>query len=461
MSGLFGLLSVTSRALEAQSYGLNTVSQNVANVNTPGYSRRDVELAASAPADPLSAGTGVDVIGVQAEHDTLLDQRLWQEQPSEQQQSALADSLGVVQVAIGTPGSSLDSNLSAFFNAFSTLSQDPVSASNRQQVVLQGQALASAFNQISSRLTAAQQDADHNVKTDVTSVNALATQIANLNTAIAQAGGGTTSSGQTLQDAQRQLVNQLTQLLPATVVTRSDGGLDLSVATGHALVIGGSAYALTTTPQAGTGLLAISAADGTDVTSGIASGHIGGLLQVRDQNIPNYLSQLDGLAYAVVQQVNTLHAAGYDLNGATGQNFFTALGASAGAASAMAVDPAVAADPTKVAAASIATSGDNQNATAIAALASKKVMSGNSATFNDAWAGLVYAVGQDTQTAQNQQQAHTSVVQQIQTLQDSVSGVSLDEEAMSMTKFQRAYQANAQLFSLVNSTLNSLLQMVG
>jgi flagellar hook-associated protein 1 FlgK len=256
-------------------------------------------------------------------------------------------------------------------------------------------------------------------------------------------------------------VNQLTQLLPATVVTRSDGGLDLSVATGHALVIGGSAYALTTTPQAGTGLLAISAADGTDVTSGIASGHIGGLLQVRDQNIPKYLSQLDGLAYAVVQQVNTLHAAGYDLNGATGQNFFTALGASAGAASAMAVDPAVAADPTKVAAASIATSGDNQNATAIAALASKKVMSGNSATFNDAWAGLVYAVGQDTQTAQNQQQAHTSVVQQIQTLQDSVSGVSLDEEAMSMTKFQRAYQANAQLFSLVNSTLNSLLQMVG
>jgi flagellar hook-associated protein 1 FlgK len=87
-------------------------------------------------------------------------------------------------------------------------------------------------------------------------------------------------------------------------------------------------------------------------------------------------------------------------------------------------------------------------------------MNGGTTTFNDAWSSLVYGVGQDTQTAQNQQQTHTNVVQQIQNLQDSVSGVSLDEEAMAMMKFQRAYQASAQMFSVVNTTLDTLLQMV-
>jgi flagellar hook-associated protein 1 FlgK len=460
MSGLFGLLSITARALEAQTYGLNTVSQNVANVNTPGYSRRQVELMASAPTDALSAGNGVDILGVRAEHDTMLDQRLWQEQPLAQQQAALADSLGVVQVAIGTPGTSIDSSLQEFFDAFSTLTQDPVSSSNRQQVVRQGQALATAFNQMADRLTSAQQDADSRVQTDVDQVNALAGQIASLNTAIAQAGGGSTTSGQTLQDQQRELVGQLTQLLPTSVITRADGGLDLSVGSGQVLVAGSNTYELTTAPQAITGLLSIKASDGTDITPMVKSGHIGGLLSARDVNIPDYLSQLDDLAYAVVTQVNTKHAAGYDLSGNTGQNFFAALGSSTGAAAAIAVDPAVAGDATKVAAGTTAAPGDNEAAADIAALGTQNVMNGGTATFNDAWSSLIYAVGQDTQTAQNQQQTHTNVVQQIQNLQDSISGVSLDEEAMAMMKFQRAYQASAQMFGVVNTTLDTLLQMV-
>ncbi len=158
--------------------------------------------------------------------------------------------------------------------------------------------------------------------------------------------------------------------------------------------------------------------------------------------------------------MNTLHAAGYDLNGTTGTNFFTPLGSATGAAAAIAMNAAVVADPTKVAAATTNTTGDNQTATAISALRDAKVLGGGLSTMSDAWASLVYQVGQDTQTAQNDQQTHDGVVQQLQTLQDSVSGVNLDEEAMTMMKFQRAYQASAQMFSLVNHTLDTLLQMV-
>ncbi|HVC21285.1 MAG TPA: flagellar hook-associated protein FlgK [Vicinamibacterales bacterium] len=460
MSSLLGLLSLTSGALDAQTYGLNTVGQNVANVNTPGYSRREVELTAAGPTDPLSAGNGVNVLGVKSDHNTLLDPQVWQQQSLAQQQGALADSLGVVQVAIGTPGQSLDSNLSAFFNAFSTLSQDPTSATNRQQVVLQGQSLATAFNQMAQNLTAAQQSADGSIKGAVTQINALTGQIAQLNTSIANAGGSASSEGQTLQDQQRQLVSQLSQLVGINTSSRSDGGLDISFAGGHALVIGSTAYAASTVPAAGTGLATIVAADGTDVTAALSGGQIGGLLQVRDQNIPSYLSQLDNLAYGVVQQVNALHSTGYDLSGTTGTNFFTPLATATGAASAIAVNPTVAANPSAVAAAATNSPGDNQMARNIAALATTNTMSGGTATFNDAWASLVYQVGQDTQTAQSAQSTGNGVVQQLQTLQDNASGVSLDQEATMMMMYQQAYQANAQLFSLVNSTLDTLLQMV-
>jgi flagellar hook-associated protein 1 len=461
MPGLLGLLSLTSGALNAQTYGLNTVGQNVANANTPGYSRKEVELAAAGATDPLSAGNGVNAIGVQSDHNTLLDSPLWQSQSLASQQGALADSLGVVQVAVGTPGQSLDASLSAFFNAFSTLSQDPTSVANRQQVVLQGQSLATAFNEMSQGLSAAQQQADGSVKSDVAQINALTGQIANLNASIASAGGSTSSQAQTLQDQERQLVGQLSQLVTISTTSRSDGGLDVSFAGGHALVIGGSSYAVTTTPQAGTGLANVIAGDGVDVTATIGGGQVGGLLQARDQNIPNYLSQLDNLAYGVTQQVNALHSAGYDLNGNTGTNFFTPLASASGAAAAIAVNPTVAADPSTVAASATAgATGDNQVALGIAALANANTMSGGTATFNDAWSTMVYQVGQDTQTAQSTQTTQNSVVQQIQALQDSASGVSLDQEATSMMMFQSAYQANAQFFSLINSTLDTLLQMV-
>ncbi|MDE3156039.1 MAG: flagellar hook-associated protein FlgK [Acidobacteriota bacterium] len=460
MAGLLDILSTTARSLDAQTYGLNTVSQNISNANTPGYSRREVQLAAAAPAGPLSAGGGVDIVGVKADHDPMLDQQLWQEQPLQQQQNALANQLGVVQVAIGTPGQSIDNNLTQFFDAFSTLAQDPISSTNRQQAVLQGQALAQAFNQMSAKLAQAQSSADAGVRSGVDQINALTSQIAQLNGQIANAGGSTTAGGQTLQDQQRVLVGQLADLTGVNVINRSDGGVDISFGTGQALVIGANAYGVSTSPMAGTGFASILASDGTDVTASITGGQIGGLLQARDTNIPGYVSQLDTLAYTVVQQVNTLHAAGYDLNGTTGTNFFTPLASSSGAAAAIAVNPAVVADPSKVAAGSTNSAGDNQTATAISALRDAKVLGGGSSTMSDAWASLVYQVGQDTQTAQNEQQTHASVVQQLQTLQSSVSGVSLDQEAMSMMQFQRAYQASAQLFSLVNQTVDTLLNMV-
>ena len=126
----------------------------------------------------------------------------------------------------------------------------------------------------------------------------------------------------------------------------------------------------------------------------------------------------------------------------------------------MAVDPNVAADPSLVAAASIASPGDNQTARAMSALRDARVMSGNTATMNDAWGRIIYRAGTDSATAKSDVGSHNEIVQQMEGLRDATSGVSLDEEAMSMLKFQRAYEASAKFFTTINGALDTLMNMV-
>jgi flagellar hook-associated protein 1 len=457
MSGLFGTLTLASRSLAAQQFGLEMVGQNISNVNTDGYSRRVVDFAAVPPTDRLDPGGGVEVSGVRSIRDNLLEQRLWREIPEQQKHSAIADSLQVVEVALGDAGESLDDKLTQFFDSFSALAEDPTSSTARQQVLLQGQAIGSAFSDMVSRLNLAQRDADSRVRGVVDQINSLATRISTLNVSIAKA-GGSGADIQTLKDQQNEAVKTLAGLMNVDVLERQDGGVDITFGLGRPLIIGDTPFALTATPTGPLGLSTISS-NGVDITSEIQSGTLGGLLQVRDTTIPGYISRLDDIAYALNQQVNTLHTSGFDLNGAAGLAFFAPLATSAGAASALTVNAAVAADPSKIAAAAVNTAGDNQIAKQMANLRDARVMFSSTATLHDAWGRLVYQAGTDSQVAQSETTNREEIVRQVQALRDSVSGVSLDEEAANMIKFQRAYEANARFFNTVNSALDVLLSL--
>ena len=206
-----------------------------------------------------------------------------------------------------------------------------------------------------------------------------------------------------------------------------------------------------------------SASTGRHVTPEITGGRLGGLLQVRDVNIPDYQSRLDDLAFEVANQVNTIHTAGFDQSGVAAGDLFafsTPPVGTAGAAAALIVDPAVAADSRLIAAAGIANGGDNQAARAIAALRERPVLNGNTATLSDAWGNLVYRVARDTRSAIDESSSRKAIVDQVDSLRDQVSGVSLDEEAMHLLKFQRAYEANARFFSVIDQTIGILLETV-
>jgi flagellar hook-associated protein 1 FlgK len=151
----------------------------------------------------------------------------------------------------------------------------------------------------------------------------------------------------------------------------------------------------------------------------------------------------------------------HDQLGNTGQDFFAPLASAAGAARLIDVDPAVAGDSRRIAAAGVNQIGDNAVAKGLANLRDALVLDGNSATLVEGWSHLAYRVGRDTRAAVDGLKAQTDIVNQIDALRDAVSGVSLDEEAVQMIKFQRAYEANARFFSTVDQTLSMLFQLVG
>ena len=451
MSGLFASLSMASRSLEAQRAGLDVAGQNIANLNTPGYSRRRLDLA------EVANGTGgVEVLGTRAMRDRVLDARVRTAIPDESREGAIVGTLALVETAIGAPGRGLDGNLAAFFDAFSALSVDPTSTVARDGVILQGQQLATAFRATAARLTDGVRLADNGVRDAVGQLNSLTDQIAALNEAIAAANGVDVDA---LKDRQRTAIEELSGLTAVSVLSRADGGVDVTVPSGRALVIGSTGYAVSI--GTGAGGLATLSLGGATITNEITNGTIGGLLYARDTLIPGYQAALDQLAHGVAQEVNTLHQGGFDLNGAAGTAFFTPPTAVAGAAAAFTVAAPIQANPSLVAASQSGASGDNQVARAIAALREQPVLAGGTTSFTEAWAQLAYRVGSDAAAARTEQGSRHDVLSQVQRLRDQVSGVSLDEEAASMMKFQRAYEANAKFFTVVDQMLQTLMRTVG
>jgi flagellar hook-associated protein 1 FlgK len=457
MSGLFGMLSNTARSLEAQRYGLDAAGQNIANINTPGYARRVVDLGAVPPtSERLNAGHGVEVLGVRRLRDRFLDRRLFQENPAQHRETALADTLGVVESTLGSPSSTLNVRLNQFFDAFGALAQAPTSSTARAEVLARGQALAGEIRATDGRFQQAQLDTDQRIRGTDTEINSLANRLASLNEQIANADAGGTM---TLRDEQNEVIRELSTLVDVETIDLPNGSVQISFGRGKPLVVGDVAYPVTVQNEPTTGFARLYSGV-TDVTAAISGGKVAGLIAARDVNIPGYRSQLDTLAYEMVQQVNTLHDAGFTLSGVDAPPFFQPLGAVAGAAAQIALDPTVAANATLIAAGSVAaTPGDNGTARGLAALRDARVLAGGSATFTGFYTDLVYGIGEDRAVALGEGNIRADVVNQIENLRDSVSGVSLDEEAASLMRFQRAYEANARFFSTVNETLDILLNL--
>ncbi len=453
MSSLNASLAIALSGLSAEQEALAATTNNVANVNTPGYTREVPVLVSSDPVvvSPLTLGTGVTLQNVESIRDPILESRIQQETQTQGQLSSLVAALQQTQVNFTSSTGDIGTAITNFFNSVNTLSTNPSDLSLRQGVLTAAGNLATAFNATANNLTTQNQNLDQNVVQDVGQINTLSQQIAQLNAQISNLENVGESAGSFI-DQRTQAIDQLSSLVDVSVIP-SDNSLTLTTASGAPLVAGQQSFQLTTaiTPS---GLHDVYS-QGNDITSAIASGELGGTLQTRDQQIPAIQSQLDTLAAGLANAVNTVQAGGFDLNGNAGTDLFTpppAGGTGAAASLSVAIT-----DPSLIAASSDGTPGSNGNAEALYALSSQAVISGQSP--EDYYSGIVFNVGNATSNATAEQTASGLVLQQLNDQNSTISGVSLDEEAANMVTYQNAYAASAQVITAINDMMYAVINM--
>jgi flagellar hook-associated protein 1 FlgK len=441
-------LNTAVQSMLADQAALSVTSNNIANANTPGYSRQTVELAEAAPTQygNLLLGNGVEIQGVVSQHSSLLQTQLDQQTQQESNYNSFLGTMQQVQTLFNeTSGTGLQSSITGFFNSLQQLSTNPSDTSLRAGLLTSAQTMAQAFNSSATNLISLQGNVDLSVTQSVGQINTLTSQIAQLNGQISTANQIGQNAG-TFVDQRDQLVNQLSGLIDVSEIPAGNGSLTLTTTAGASLVVGTQSYQLTTQPDPTTGFQDIYS-QGSNITSTITGGSLAGAIQARDTTIPSILSSLDSLASNLENSVNAVNQAGTDLNGAAGGNFFVPPPAGGvGAASQMQV---AITDPSKIAASLDGSSGDNSNLTAMLNIQNQTIVNGQ--TPLNAYSTLVFNIGNDVSTAQSEVTGSQAMIQQIQNQIGSVSGVSINEEAANLVQFQQAYQAAAQVAAVINS----------
>jgi flagellar hook-associated protein 1 FlgK len=454
MISLSGTLNNAVQALDAQETGLAVTNNNIANVNTPGYSRQTINLAEAAPINEgsISLGSGVNLVGIQSVQNELLTLQIQQQTSQQSSADAQVSALTQLQTLFPSSGTSLASSLSGFFTSLSALSSNPLDAGNRQTVITNAQTVVQQFNSIAAGLSGPIAGLNTQVKTDVAQINQLAAQAATLNQQIVQQNGTGQGSG-TLTDELNQVENQLAGLTNISV-THGPTGDSITTGNGTALVLGSQSYALQTSTGAG-GNLQVLDNSGTNITAAISGGDLGGTIQVRDTDIPALQTQLDTLANQFGTAFNAAQAQGFNQNGTAGTALFTVPTAVAGSAAAIKLATT---DPTAIAASSDGSAGSNGNVANLTALQTSNLPAGQSATTLSA--NLVYQIGNLTSSATAQSTALGLSLSSLNAQQTSASGVSIDEESANLIRYQQAYEAAAKVVTTISSLFDITINMI-
>ena len=468
MGTISSAFAMISGALNADQAALSIVANNVANANTPGYTQETPNWRQNAPIDinGVSLGDGVSETGATSLRDSVLGARLDQQQQLASASSARLTALDSVQ-ALFTPDSGsisstagdIGSDITSFFNSFSSLEANPTDNAKRQQVLSSAITLAGDVSNAAASLNSQRSALDQEASGVTSQVNALTSAISQLNLQIQSTSPGADAG--TLQDQRDEDIGQLSQLIGINQVKTENNGLSITTTSGQLLVAGGSNFQLTTGSVNGVTDFFLG---GNNITAALTTGggQLGGDLTARDQDIPTALSSLDQLAYSVSTSVNALNNTGTDLDGATGTAanplyIFNQPTAVAGSAANMSV---VMTDPNQIAASGLgAGTGDNANATAMANLAKAASATLNNQTPTDFYSSFVSTLGATVSGVQAENTAQNASVTQLQTQNNALSGVNLNDEAAAMSTLQSSYQAASQVFTMLNTLMAAALNL--
>jgi len=451
--------------MQAAQQALDVTAQNVANANTPGYSRQRVDQAAiqSNPYLGMNTGhqavlSGVEVTDVERIKSEFLQTAASTAVGKQSSLQSQVNPLNDVQSMLNEPGDNgLQASIDNFYTSWHELANNPTPALSTAgvQVLATGAAVATQLNSLSHGLSEEWQNQHATLVSVVDQANAAAATVASLNTQIVS---GTVAelNVNDLMDQRDKAVNTLASLVGGVSIPGSDGQTSVSV-NGIALVSGGYATKL---KVAGGGDITTAATDPPTLMIDSAAatpsfGSAAGLLSSLGTDLPSISSRMDGVATSLRDAVNGLQDAGFTLAGDSGTDFFAGTGAGDLNVALTTAD--------QIAVSSLAGGQDGGNALKIANLADDGTAAaalggtdGPSVQYRSLTAGL----GTQVQSLNTALTSQTAIVTSTQSAVDSDSGVSLDEELTNMLLYQRSYQASAKVITTTDEMLQTLIGMV-
>lgn len=329
-----GILGIGVTGLNAAQAGIRTTEHNISNVNTAGYRRQEIDFSALRPTYASNAGwigNGVTMESVRQRYSQFLDNEVLLDQSRLSRYETYSAYANQVDTLLGTSDSSLMSPLNAFFNAASEVANDPVSGSARQVLLSAGTSLASRVNLLEQSLRQLRDDANLAVENLATRINSYADKIATVNESIARVEAGSDQLANDLRDQRDQLVGDLNKLVNTTTIRESDGGYNIFIGGGQALVLGNRSYSLTAVSDPNDSDLKVPAVNfgGSTLrldTSLLTGGELGGLLAQREEVLSPAISNLNRIAIAIGAEVNRVHRAGLQADATTpGGDFFSSV----------------------------------------------------------------------------------------------------------------------------------------
>jgi len=458
-------LNTAVKALRAHQLAVDVASHNIANAQSPGFSRQRVLLRPigvdgsdnfTRDAFLGKVGFGVDASDVNRVRDVFLDYQVRQALGAQAQYGAVSDALGKAELIFNDPtDDGLSTLMANFWNAWHDVVNDPEGSPARTTLIHATTTMTSRIQRAYDDLNLQRDNLNVQLATVAQDINAAASEIASLNLQIKQVELNGDMAND-LRDRRDLLLDRLSRLGQVSYSEQQDTSV-LVYFGNHELVVSNEARTIRLEPEPGNPGMdrLVFDIDDTVVTS--STGKLRGVLDARDVDLPALVTKLDALASGLITQVNAVHQTGFGLDGTTGTDFLTGTGASD-----IALNAVLAASPQKIATAAAAGApGDGSIALSIANLQLANTMATGTQTFDAYYGNLVSVLGADVNRAKGLTESGKLLNDHLETLRQSVAGVNIDEEVTNLAASQHAYEAAARVITSIDEMLDTLITRTG
>ncbi|MBV7262515.1 flagellar hook-associated protein FlgK [Photobacterium sp. WH24] len=454
------IINIALTGLNANRAGLDVTAQNVANVNTPGYSRQQAQFAALGPSSALgtSAGNGVEVTSIRRISDEFVVRQTWATQSQASYSSRYLSNMSQLENVMGADSFNIAKGLDNLYAALNDASVKPESTPLRQQIISEADALTRRFNTLSESYYSQHKDLSEQRTAAVELSNSLLVNIADVNKRIVEM-SSTNGNPSQLLDERDALIGQLTEMMSIKTNKQPDGSLQVTLASGQPLVLGDQASQIKAIPDPSDPYLAdmeIDFAGQRFPINGNIGGELGAIADYQVETLLPFRQTLDEMAVAFADAFNNTLATGQDLNGNAGQPLFTYDPASPSSSLKI-----TALKPEELALSSDGTPGNSDVLTDLVALSNQTfaITGYGNIAISDTFTAMVGDTAIKARQVNSDAKAAENLNAQAISVKENLSSVNSDEEAANLMIFANAYQANMKVISTANNLFDTVLAL--